>query len=59
MHLMNGAVMRENVVPSESTSGENISEEAIREALSPFWRALCSFSRTGLAGFFASQSKRL
>jgi hypothetical protein len=33
-HLMNGAVMRENVVTNESTSGENISEEAIREALS-------------------------
>jgi hypothetical protein len=32
---MNGAVMRENVVTSESTSGENVSEEeAIREALS-------------------------
>jgi hypothetical protein len=31
---MNGAVMRENVVTSESTSGENISEEAIREPLS-------------------------
>jgi hypothetical protein len=31
---MNGAVMRENVVTSESTSGENVSDEAIREALS-------------------------
>jgi hypothetical protein len=31
---MNGAVMKENLVISESTSGEKISEEAIREALS-------------------------
>jgi Flp pilus assembly protein CpaB len=34
MRLMNGAVMRENLVISESMSGEKISEEAIREALS-------------------------
>jgi len=38
-HLMNGAVMRANVVTSEFTSGENISEEAIREALSVDRRA--------------------
>jgi hypothetical protein len=31
---MNGAVMRKNLVISESTNGEKISEEAIREALS-------------------------
>jgi hypothetical protein len=31
---MNAAVMRENVVTSESTNEENISEEAMREALS-------------------------
>src|SRR5258708_38572149 len=34
IRLMNGAVMRENLVISESTSGEKISEKAIREALS-------------------------
>src|SRR6266404_6305773 len=34
IRLMNGAVMRENLIISESKSGEKISEEAIREALS-------------------------
>ena len=34
IRLMNGALMKENLVISESTSGEKISEEAIREALS-------------------------
>jgi hypothetical protein len=34
IRLMNGAVMKENLVISESKSGEKISEEAIRETLS-------------------------
>ena len=34
MRLMNGAVMKENLAISESKTGEKISEEAIREALS-------------------------
>ena len=33
IRLMNGAVMKENLVVSGSQSGEKISEEAIREAL--------------------------
>jgi hypothetical protein len=32
IRLMNGAVMKENLVISESKSGEKISKEAIREA---------------------------
>jgi hypothetical protein len=53
---MNGAVMRENVVTIESTSGENISEEAVREELSCIlWRAQCLFNRSALAVFFAAR----
>jgi hypothetical protein len=48
--------MRENVVTSEYTRRENISEEAVREELSCIlWRAQRLLGRSALAVFFAAR----
>jgi len=56
---MDGAVISENLVISDSRSGQTISEEAIREALARILESAIFTNRTSLAGFFASQSERL